>query len=225
MGYIKQGKRYIASGKRKYKRFQKWGQTPQTPLALAQQALTQVNKLRGYINSEMLHKDNILTLGSNQSQIFSLVNIAQGDGSSDRTGNSLLLRNIYIRGSIQINTATTSNTRCTFMLVKDNQQVSDTTPTLTDIVVSSTDPDTLLNTGTFGRFKVLWRKSYALTPVAGGRNVVEFSKYWKLYDHVRFNGSANTDIQRNGYYLIMITSESTNFPTSVFNARTGYHDN
>lgn len=225
MGYVKTAKRYYSSGKRKYKRAQVWANTPQTPKALAWQAYKATKYLKGLVNSEMAHKDNSFSLGSAQSKIFSFVNIAQGDSASDRTGNSILVRNLYVRGTMEINTSVTGDTRICLMLVKDTQQVGDTTPSVSDIVTSSTDPDTLLATGTFGRFKVLWRKNYALTPVSGGRNVVSLSKYWKVYDHVRYNGSANTDIQKNGYYFVVITSENVNYPSVNFNARAGYHDN
>lgn len=224
MGYIKTGKRYIASGKRKYKRAHQWANTPQTPLALAKQALAGVRHIKGLVNSEMLHTDTSLTLGSNQSQIFSLCQIAQNDTDSGRTGNSILLRNIYIRGLLEINTSVTANTRVMLALVKDTQQVADTTPAVLD-VFNTQSPESMLKLGTSGRFKVLYRKTYVLSPASGGRNAIEFTKYWKVYQHIRYNGSANTDVQKNGYYLVVISSEVTNFPSVSLISRLGYHDN
>jgi len=46
MGYIKRGRRYIASGKRKYARVNQWSKTPQTPRALAIQAYNGVKYLK-----------------------------------------------------------------------------------------------------------------------------------------------------------------------------------
>lgn len=192
---------------------------------LAVKAWKATKYLKGLVNSEMLHKDTTLTMSSAQTNIQSLVAIAQGDTDAGRTGNSLLLRNIYIRGSMNINAAVTGNTRITLALVKDTQQTSDATPAVSDIFQSSTDPDSLLATGQFGRFKLLWRKTYCLTPVGGGRNVINLHKYWKVYDHIRYNGSASTDIQKNGYYFVAISSENTNFPGINFNSRIGYRDN
>lgn len=192
---------------------------------IARQALAATKYIKGLVNSEQFHSDQTLALGLNQSAIFHLTSLTQGDGDNGRTGNSILLKNIYIRGTTAINSAVTSNTRVALFLVKDTQQISDTTPTISDIFVSGTDPDTLLKTNTFGRYKILWRKQHVMTPVSGGRNVIEFSKYWKLYDHVRFNGSTSSDIQKNGYYFIMISSENVNFPSCLINSRIGYHDN
>lgn len=192
---------------------------------LAIQALKNTNYIRGLVNSEMLHKDTTVSLSAATATIDSIVAIAQNDTVSTRTGNSILLKNIYFRGSLAINSAVTSNTRITLVLLKDTQQVSDVAPTLADIFTSPTDPDTLLSIPSAGRFKIIWRKTYVLTPVSGGKNAFDISKYIKCYDHIRFNGINSTDIQKNGYYFAQISSEVVNFPTTSFNFRVGYHDN
>lgn len=202
-----------------------WYNKKYSALDIAQKALRNTRYLKGLVNSEMLHKDTAVTLGAQQANINVISNPSQDDTASGRTGNSILLRNIYFRGTIAINTSVTANTRITLALVKDTQQVSDTQPGVGDIFDSVTDPDTLLKLGNSGRFKIIWRKTYTLTPVSGGRNVVDITKYWKVYDHVRFNGPNNTDTQKNGYYIAMISSESTNFPSCTLNTRIGYHDN
>lgn len=224
MGYISKGRRYYASAKRKTRRFRKWYNTPQTPKALAMQALKKARYLQGLVNSEMLHLDNSYSLGAASNAIYHITGMSQNDTDSGRTGNSILLRNIYIRGLIEINPAVTGDSRVLVALVKDKQQISDTTPGVTDIF-KSTSPESMLNLNASGRFKVLWRKTYVVAPVSGGRNAVEVKRYWKIYDHVRYNGSGTSDIQKNGYYLVIITSEPANFPTVNFNTRIGYHDN
>lgn len=192
---------------------------------IALQALNAAKYIKGLVNSEMFHRDTQLTLGSAQNGIRHLTAIPQGDGPSERTGNSILLRNIYIRGSIQINSSTLANTRVSLVLLKDTQQPSDLLPIMSDIFQDYTDPETMLSTTTFGRYKILWRRNYVLTPVSGGKNAVEIIKYWKVYDHVRYNGTTSSDIQKNGYYLVMLTSEITNYPTIILNTRIGYRDN
>jgi len=154
-----------------------------------------------------------------------MVAITQGDTDSGRTGNSILLRNIYIRGQMTINSSVTSNTRISLVLVKDAQQAIDTVPNMSDIFTNYNDPDTLLNLNQSGRFKIVWRRTFTLTPVGGGRSTFDINKYWKCYDHVRYNGATSTDISRNGYYFIILTSENTNYPTVAFNSRIGYRDN
>lgn len=211
--------------RKNFKRKTAWYNKRYSTMQLAQKAWSATKYLKGLVNSEMLHKDTNIVLVATQSRLLQIVDITQGDSDSGRTGNSLLLKNIYFRGQLTINTAVASNTRITLALVKDKQQVADTAPQLSDIFTSSTDPDTLLNLNSSGRFKIKWRKTYTLTPVSGGRNCIDITKYWKLYDHVRYNGPASTDIQRNGYYLAIISSEAINFPTVNLNNRVGYHDN
>lgn len=202
-----------------------WYNRKYSTAQIARAAWRSAKYIRGLVNSEMLHKDNTMTLGANQSQIFSFVNIAQGDDIGSRTGNSILLRNMYIRGRLTVNNNVTNYSRVMIALVKDKQQVADTTPAITDIFTSATDPDTLLLTNALGRFKIMWRKTYILTTASGGMCGHDIHKYWTVRDHVRYNGTSSTDIQRNGYYLVVISDEAVNYPVVSFNARTSYHDN
>lgn len=192
---------------------------------IALKALKNTRYLKGLVNSEMNHVDSTITLGAAQSNTTHITAIAQGDTAATRTGNSILLRNIYLRGIAEINAAVTATTRITFALVKDKQQHSDTSPTVADVFTSNTNPESMLNLNNVGRFKVIWRKTINLSIVAGGRNCIEINKYWKLYDHVRYNGTATTDIQKNGYYLMILTSEPANYPIVSLTSRVGYHDN
>lgn len=227
MPYGKYVKRYGSSAFRKGKRLYSWGRkNPKQAAAMARAALKGVKMLRGIVNSERMYRDATLSLGSVSSIVHPLCAIPQGDNSTQRTGNSILVRSFYMRGNMAINPSVTSNTRISLMLVQDKQQIADTTPTAADILTNGNDPDSLLATNTAGRFKVLWRKTYTLLPqTSGSRNAVDIHKYFNLYSHVRFNGTSSTDIQKGGYYLVFVSSEITNFPSITFNTRLGYHDN
>lgn len=194
-------------------------------LATAVAAYKGVKMLRGLVNSERMYRDQTLTL-SGQSMVFPLCNFPQGDNIGQRTGNSVLVRSLAVRGNVAINSAVTSNTRLTIMLIQDMQQVASTTPATSDILASGNDPDSLLSLTNAGRFKVLWRKNYLMLPqTSGSRNAIELQKYFNLYTHVRFNGTSSTAIQKGGLYLVVVSSESTNFPSGYMNVRLGYHDN
>lgn len=208
------------------RRSRPWYERKYTAQQLAVKAWKATKYLKGLVNSEMLHLDVSNSLGAATNASWHLTGLSQDDTSSGRTGNSLLLRNIYIRGKIEINTAVTGNTRVLLALVKDKQQISDTIPAVADVFSSPTSPETMLSLNNSGRFKVLWRKTYVMSPATGGRNAIEVSKYWKLYDHVRYNGPNTADIQKNGYYLMVISSEiAANAPTVSITSRIGYHDN
>lgn len=226
MGYFSRAKRYYGSAKRKSRRFKKWYNTPQTPKALAIQALRKVRYIKGLVNSEMFHIDKSYSSNtiSGSGYIYNLTGIAQGDGINGRTGNSLLVRNLNWRLKFEINSSVTVDTSIMMAIVQDNQQQSDTDPQVTDIFASAT-PEALLATGNFGRFKILYRKTFILTPASGGRPAVEMVKYKNLYHHVRYNGVNATDIQKGGLYVVFVGSESTNLPTVTGTIRLGYHDN
>lgn len=210
--------------RRRYKKKPAWYNRKYNAMQLAAKAWKGVRYIRGLVNSEMFYKDTTATIGGAQSGITSLTDIAVGDGTSSRTGNSILLRSIYIRGYVELNPAVTLDTRITIALVQDKQQVSDTSPTVAQIFTSTTDAQSTIQRDTgIGRFKILWRKTFVLTP--GNNNARLLQKYMKVYSHVRYNGTATSDIQKNGLYLVQINSESTNFPVATFNCRVGYHDN
>lgn len=214
------------TSRRTRRRKSPWYSKKYSALQLAFKAARGVRYLRGLVNSEMLHKDTtfsaaaITAAGSNTH----LTAVAQGDDISGRTGNSFLLRSLSYRYKIIINPSVTANTTVTVMLVQDTQQVGDTTPAVTD-VLQSANTFSLLNASSAGRFKILSRKSIILTPATGGRPAVEMKGFHKLYSHIRFNGTGTADIQKNGLYVLFISSEATNTPTVDGTFRIGYHDN
>lgn len=216
--------------KKQYRKPKNWYNRKYTisasPMQVAQQALRATRYIKGLVNSEMLHKDSPYSGAlAAQYNITPLCNIAQGDTNLLRTGNSILLRNIYVRLAFSINASVTGQTRIMMALIKDTQQISDTQPAITDIFDSQTIPETMINLNNSGRFKIVWRKTNFLTIASGGKSSFELNKYFKVYDHVRYNGSTSTDIQKNGYYFVIVTSEATNYPSVDGTIRVGFHDN
>lgn len=202
-----------------------WYRKKYNAMQLAMKAVRGVNRIRGLVNSERMYADNSLNFSA-KTNVTNLQQLIIGDLSGQRTGNSILARSLYIRGYININPAVTLSTRVSVVLVQDKQQVSDTYPAITD-VFTSTDPEAQIKVGASnnvgGRFKIMWRKNYTLIP--GQRPTINIDKYFKLYTHIKYNGASIADLQKNGLYLMVLTSESTNFVVMNGNARLGYHDN
>lgn len=219
-------RRYARSGYRKGRRLYKYARAnPQKALAFAKTALHGLKVIRGLVNSEMFHVDQTCQLGSNQSTIFNLTGIGQNDSVSGRTGNSILAKSLVMNGYMYVNPSVTTNSRVMIALILDTQQVSDTTPAITDIFTSSGSPHTLLNINNAGRFKVLMRKQYTLDSNSAGQNAKQFKFFKRFGFHVRYNGTSSSDLQKNGIYLVIITSEPTNYPTVELITRFNYHDN
>jgi len=203
-----------------------WYNRKYSTLQLAKKAWIATKYLKGLVNSERMYVDNTMAALTSPTQILNCQQLIVGDLSGQRTGNSILARSLYLQGYININPSVTVSTRLSLALVQDTQQIADTVPTTGDIF-DGTAPESRIRVGASnnnaGRFKILWRRNYVLIP--GQRPTVTFDKYWKLYSHIKYNGASAADIQKNGYYLVLLTSEGTNFPSISLSTRLGYHDN
>lgn len=186
----------------------------------------QVMYLKRMVNVEVKKFDAVVasTNITSTGAVYPLHEMAQGDTDQTRDGNSI--KPLYNLLKINlVNNATAVNTRVRLLLVKDLQQVADTTPAVTDILDNSVASlvDGPLNNATVGRFKVLIDKTYTMTSVA--KPVLNPKWYTKLFGHIRFNGAASTDIQKGGLFLVAVSDQATNYPTFSFNTRLGFTDN
>lgn len=184
-----------------------------------------VDKLKGLVNSEMFKYDQSQTALNltNSGGILHLTSVTQGDGDGQRTGNSIFVRSVNIKGVLKFNTSSTSfGQPCRLMVVLDTQQGSDSSPSVLNILESATTYSHL-NSETVGRFKIL--KSYIINLSTGTNPVRPFQINIPMRHHVRFNGTAPTDIQRGGLYFVYMSNEGSLYPTMDYEARLSYHDN
>lgn len=199
-----------------------WYRRKYDAMSLAAKAAKGVWYLKGLVNSEMLHNQNLGSTTSSSTGTMTLLNgMAQGDTSSQRTGNSILMRNVHLRLVFTQN-PTAVSTIYRVMLILDTQQIGDTNPSVTD-VLESASPLSPLATGTSGRFKVLKSWFFTTDDDKSQTKIIQFYKDFRF--HTRYNGTANTDIQKNGLYLLHLTDQATNTPTLNYSWKVGYHDN
>lgn len=188
-------------------------------------AARQVWKLKGLVNSEK-YKLDLVQSNQNVTDTPSAIHItavAQGDGDSQRTGNSIYCRSVNGKFFLYRSTSGDQVQTVRLSLVMDSQQVGDTTPGYTDVYEAAT-PVSHLNSNTVGRFKVLWSNTYCLDVVKGLSIPIEMNV--PMRHHARFNGAASTDIQRGGLYLMMVSTQGTsNYPILNGEIRLSYHDN
>ena len=215
--------------KKNYRKKTPWYNKKYNALQIAGKALSGVKYLKGLVNSEMLHVNQVNAAGIDYNgTIYHLTNIGQDDTASGRTGNSLLLKSVFLRVKFEKDASATSSSCIKMMIIQDKQQVSDTTPAISDILESSGNiysPLSPLKIGSSGRYKILYSKQFTLD-VTGGWTSKVIEKYIPMYLHVRYNGTAGTDIQKNGIYVIFISDKVTTLlPTQTMYSRLGYHDN
>lgn len=173
-------------------------------------ALREVRELKAQRETKMLTTsvsnqeiDDGTTKGTYVGQLTS---VAQGDGQDQRDGFKISVSSLHVKGFMR---AATGPCIVPVSIVQDTQQVSDSVPGYTDIFNGSGEllAMPLRESLSISRFKVLRQTTIVVSPVtASGDNpntIVPFSFYIKFPKGlpVEFNGSANTDIQKNGLYI------------------------
>ena len=225
-GKFKKAKKFSKS--RKNKVAVPWYNRKYTPKELASKALSGVKYLYGLVNSELYKFDlsnSSTSITSDAPLVTHLTAIATGDGEGQRTGNSIFVRSVDLKGVLMYNSSSTvqaQTVECIILI--DTQQLGDTAPAFTD-VFSSAVPWAHLNASTVGRFIILGRKRIILEKNGDGAKSVNLSI--PLKHHVRFNGTASSDVQKGGIYLMMVSDIATASNPPVFNShiRVSYHDN
>lgn len=160
---------------------------------------------------------------TNTGNVLNLVPIAQGDGISQREGNAIRLKSLTMRHAFQHNIAGDINQFVRVILFCDKQQIADTSPSVTDVLETASylAPYSLASKG---RFSILHDKYFRLN--ANTHNGLAMTKKRKMTQLVRYNSSATTDIQKNGIYILLISSQATaNYPADEFQTNVKYIDN
>lgn len=185
----------------------------------------EIYKIKGLVNSEMYKYDQSQTGLSltNSGGVLHVTSVAQGDGDSARTGNSILARSVNIKGVLKYNSVGTVFAQpCRLIVVIDTQQVGDASPTVATVLEQATTYSHI-NSDTAGRFKVLYNRVYNLN--SGTAAAIPFQINIPMRHHVRYNGTLSTDIQKGGIYFLYMSNESSTYPTMDYECRLSYHDN
>lgn len=236
-GYTRKGyKKYKKAGATStLKTASKFLSAGEQALVLARSAVKSIQYIKGLVNSEVYKYDQNsnpdTALNATSGYQVSFCTIAQGDTDAGRTGNSILVKGI--RFSILCQNASSSPvpfTRVRVMVFKDKQEVSDLAyPTLSDVLENTGEYacTSALNSNTVGR----WTKLYDKVKIHDivNRTSSIFEQYIRINTHVRYNGTASSDIQKNNIWLVVLcdnTNVAYNNPTiHTYQMRTYYHDN
>lgn len=159
--------------------------------------------------------------------------IAQGSGEDQRIGRMITPHSFTAKIQLtNIATASSANVvTWTAVIIRDNQQVGDAIPALSDVFNSmgtTSAPMSLIQAGNKGRFSILRRWSGVLYATTGAGN----TRYLDLYHrfkkpfNVRYNGTASTDIEANGLVFALITNRpgTDNFVYATGVGRLWYTD-
>jgi len=171
-----------------------------------------------------LGQTNITTAGT----VTHLTAITQGIGEDQRIGEDVTLTGIIIKGfftSVDATPPTTTGSYYRFALICDKQQVGDTSATIST-AFSSTNPVLALPSISFNdRYRYLW-----VSPLMAGWRITTGNQFpvcnhsWKGSIRVGFNGTASTDITKNGCYFVILTNDGANVLDFTGSARVSYTD-
>ncbi len=141
--------------------------------------------------------------------------VAQGDSVSERIGRIIHPISLSLIVSVLLDAANANLTSVIrFAVIVDMQQVSDTDPNITEVYESSTDPLTFRELDSRGRFRVLWTEDVVLDKTQLKR-VVFRKTLTRLPQSIFYNGVAVTDIQKNGLYFMVTSTDPALEPTIV----------
>lgn len=154
-----------------------------------------------------------------------LTQVAAGSDFNQRTGDSIRIHRIaghfrVATGSGSLGAKPTGEEFISASIVVDGQQVGDTSPAASTVFADVTPPSVLLNEAiSHRRFKILGtsplfeaaRIAPLSVPVAADSNQAPTQSPVWYYDlpcnlRVAFNGTATSDIEKNGIYMICRSS-------------------
>lgn len=194
-------------------------------LYLARQAVRGVRYLRSLVNVEKKKFDaeNIATIGTGAVTPVDPSLIAQGDSDQSRNGNSILVNGLLLKGTM-VKHASSGSQRMRILVLIDLQQVADSDPSYTNIIDPSFTDQILapLNNESVGRYKILMNRVFTLDTNKPNQT---FQTYFKLSHHIRYNGTASTDVQKGGIYVFAVGDDNTNQAALTIQSRTYFYDN
>ncbi len=195
---------------------------------IARVAYTGVQQLRQLVNTEFKLIDTYVSNSPNNSTVdntfvSSLCDIAEGDTESTRSGLSIKLQQLTIRGHL-VKHATPTETVVRVLVIKDMRQTPSTRPATSTILETATGylVNNMLNWSYSGRFKVLADIRLITTT---DTPVALFELDIPLKGHITYSGATSATYESNGHFLVAMSDQSTNVPSLTWSSRLTFTDN
>ena len=165
-----------------------------------------------------------------------MTGVAQGTGASDRTGNSILLKQLMMQFIVTWNSSNTDNpSYARIMLIRDLNDEADTAPTLAQILTYPTASSSFcsgLNMLYEGRFQLLEDQRFLINTTTRSQEKSFVHNFeppnnnpTKNPWHATFNGANGTDTAKGHLYMVLIGSGTTNMNLVTYAGRLIYYDN
>lgn len=221
-------KRFTKPQPSRFSRFVKGASTALTTAQKVAQVAQVAYRVAGMVNAEKQYYDNNnsgnASTPNETGNTYSISGIPQGDDEGGRTGNSILMKSLYLTVRGSMNASATNS--CVRMLVVQDKFNTGTTPAPSDIMQyngSAFSVVSPLNVDHTTRYRVIYDKLFKMSINGDQQFIVK--KFLKYHKHIHYTGPNATDTYGGNIYLIFVSDEATNTPNIVFNARIGYYDN
>lgn len=180
-----------------------------------------VNRLYKGLETKESYQNTYISTQSSYAtgSVVPLWYVAQGDSNLSRTGNYILCKSLHVNGRILANasaTAPTQSQHVRIIIFRDKRQVSDSTPSTSDILGASS-PYTFALTSFVrvpSRFEILYDRFMCVFSTPTTYSIQhDNQKYFRIRKNLKnlkmgFNGSATTDIESNGLYMLVLSDEN-----------------
>jgi len=180
-------------------------------LSVAQKALRAVRNIQTREERKFYQSGTGLVpalTSSASGYILHLPQIAVGTGAGDRTGNSITVKRIQVKGKLMTNEL--SNMTWRVLVVRDRQQIQSTTPAVSDVLVSGRTNAMLRDDTTRpARFQILSDKTTVQQASYLAQDMTSFYSC-DLKTDIEYNYATGYgyDQNKNGLYLIVLMDYS-----------------
>lgn len=202
--------------------------------ALAKKAYTMVKKIDNNFEKKYIDTAYNSTVAGTLAPLISLNLIAEGDTSSQRTGNKIHVKSIRMNFQAFATGNTDDIAGIRIIVIKDKQTAGSTYPAAGTVLFDPTNITSNYNNQLYkDKIKVLYDKVVPLnsTGIAyNGATTVVYNpaKTWSKWlfpnTNVLFNGSANTNVEKNALWVYAMI-EGSGSVTLNMSAQTCYTDN
>lgn len=234
-------KNWNTSAKQRRASFGRFARGAGTALSLAGQALKVAKGVASIVNAENKFFDTIaVATGVNTTPaINQLTAIPQGDGASERDGNSVKATKFQFRADINWTAYTAGGARVRVILLRDLGSTL-SAPTINTILANYGTAQQLmqsfLNLNQNKRYQILYDRVFSQNTEIDNNHIdyrYNFAPLTKQVDnlskkanpHITWNSTAGTGVVFGHIYAVIIGDQTANLPTISYVSRVRYIDN
>lgn len=199
----------------------------------ASAALTLARRVARSVETKAVSVNASGTISSSAPTVTHVTAIAQGDDTTNRSGDFISLTRFRFRGVLTNNGASAFQPLVRILVVQNLRQQQDTDADMGRQYNAESIYGMNLASVGFKNLMVHYDKVHqapmvsqsASTPTFQvGRRFIEFDLYFKKSIKVAYNGTTAADIDGNGLYVIMVSDLSSNMPSVTWYGLAEYTD-